>query len=247
MSALAHEVREEIAYDLVRDHFDALLLLIERPLTVAEATAKLGTPQALARMVRHGLVSVEGDAVRASARVYEELRNEDMLGWLDHFVLPALVPSVEGQGFAGLHTRYLRLDEAQIRGMRASHIDPFLAELVAASDLPASGPLYRLTTLVSGTSHVLADELEEGEQALRHVQQASLQRAEPQQRGRAVLVQYHMLADGRRYAAALQAVDKLNQSLAPLVERTPSDASYHLLVATHWRCPNPDGRNPTKQ
>ncbi len=244
MSAVAHTIREEIAYDLVRDHFDALLFLIERPLPKAEAEARLGGPHILVRMARHGLLHVEDNLVHASAKVYQELRNEDMLGFIDHFVLPALVPSVEGQGFAGLDTRYLRLDETQIRGMRASYIDPFLAELIAASELPAGDPLYRLTTVVSGTSRVVAEELDASEQALRHVQQASLQRAQTAERDRAVLVQYHMLADSRRYAAARLAIDKLNQSLAPLAGET-SGATYHLTVATHWRYPHPDTRNPT--
>ena len=233
------DVTSEVAYDLMHDHLDTILALLESPLPRAEVIGRVGSATVLERMVDHGLLTREGDALRAAADVYHQLRQEGMMSFLEHYVLPSLTAGVHGSGFAAVETRYLDLTAGAARALRRGPVQALFDRLTEVSEAPARGALARMTVIVVGTSNVVAGEVDPGDQALLHLEQAALQRATDRDRDLALLSQYVFLADNRRYLAALEAVSPLWAELDR--HRAGSvDATYHLTVASHWRCATPE-------
>jgi hypothetical protein len=235
MSVATHQVTSEVAYDLMHDHLDTILALLEGPLPKSEVQHRVGSAATVERMLRYGLLEASGVELRAVATVYQQLRQEGMMTFLEHFVLPSLTPGVDGNGMAGLETRYLSLPPPAIRGLRAGRVQHLFEALTRASELDAGGTLARMTVLVIGTSRVLADELDAGEQALQHLRAAAMQRATEADKDSAVLSQYVFLADVERFRAALRAVDDFVGSFDDERASSNVDATYHLTVASHWR------------
>jgi hypothetical protein len=244
MNALTFDVKSEVAYDLMHDHLDTILALLESPLPRAEVIGRVGSEAVLDRMLRYGLLTSEGDALRAVADVYHQLRQEGMMSFLEHYVLPSLTAGVDGNGFASIETRHLNLDANAARALRETNVQELFNRLTVVSEEPAIGALARMTVMVIGTSNVLPEQLDDGDQALHHLKQAAKQRSTENERDLAVLSQYVFLADNKRYTAALGAVDEF---LAQFESKRAGsvEATYHLTVATHWRSATPaatDGR-----
>jgi hypothetical protein len=238
MSALTFDVQSEVAYDLMHDHLDTILTLLESPLPRTEVIGRVGSEAVLDRMVRFGLLTERGEALGAVADVYHQLRQEGMMSFLEHYVLPSLTAGVDGNGFAAIETRHLSLDASAARALRAGRVQSLFDHLTRVSEQPADGPLARMTILVIGTSRVLPDPVDNGDQALCHLKEAAMQRATDGERDLAVLSQYVCLADNQRYVSALGAVDGFLAQFDH--ERAGSvEATYHLTVASHWRSATP--------
>lgn len=243
MSSLTHEVTSEVAYDLMHDHLDTILALLEGPLPRQEVAQRLGSDKVLDRMVRYGLVEANGNELHAVSTVYHKLRQESMTSFLEHYVLPSMTAGINDDGFANVGTRYLNLGPDAARALRDGRVQDLFNRLIAVSDQPSEGVLSRLTVMVVGTTHVDPEVLDDDEQALRHLKQASIQRATKEERDLAVLSQYVFLADNRRFAASLEAVDDFLNSFDSEHASSPEEASYHLTVASHWRCATPAASN----
>jgi hypothetical protein len=238
MSAIL-EVENEVAYDLMVTHLDTILALLDRPLPRQEVLARVGSPKVLDRLLRHGLIANAGGDVTAVASVYHQLRQEGMMTFLEHFVLPALTADDRNDGFATLSPRYLTIDDGTQRGLRTGRVQRLFDQLTRVSEAPARGPLCRLTVMVLGTSRVLREEVDEQEQALSHLRQAAIQRATPAEKDVALLSQYVFLADTDRLTAASAVVDRFVQSLEAERASSINEATYHLTVLTHWRSATP--------
>ena len=246
MSAIL-EITSEVAYDLFLEHEDTLLALLEHPLSREEVARRVGSARMVDRLLRSGLVAAEGCDLKAGANVYHQLRQEGMMTFLEHYVLPSLTPGI---GFATLSPRYLTIDEGTQRGLRTGRVQRLFDELTTVSEAPADGPLSRFTVMVIGTSRILREEaddtcgdsaIDDEAQALEHLRQAAVQRATAAEKDVAVLSQYFFLADTRRFSAASAVVDRFVQSLETERASSVKEATYHLTVATHWRSATPVG------
>ena len=211
MSAIL-EIDGEVAHDLVHDHLDTILALLDRPLARDEVLARVGSKQALDRLVRYGLIAEQGTDLRAKASVYHELRQEGMMSFLEHYVLPGLTRKDSGNDVSSLCTRYLTIDDATARRMRTGRVQNLFNELTAVSDEPTDSVKTRLTVMVIGTSRVVREELDDESQALCHLHEAAIQRATPAEKDLAVLSQYVFLADKSRFATASAVVHEFVQS-----------------------------------
>ncbi len=235
MTLATHQVTSEIAYDLMHEHLDTILALLQGPLPEAQVVEQLGSRRTLERLVRHGLVTGDGGELRAVASVYHQMRQEGMLSFLEHYVLPDLTAGIDGDGLAEVQTCYLRLTPAAMTALRGGRVQRLFDALTRISDQPARGALARATTMVFGTSRVSAEPLEPGEQALTHLRHAASQRATPAERDLAVLSQYVFLADHDRLLLARSAIADFVASFASESASSNQEANYHLTVASHWR------------
>lgn len=240
-----HEVTSEVAYDILQDHMETILALLDRPLTRHELVGRLGSEAVLDRMIRQGLVARDGDTFHAVASVYHQLRQEGMISFLERYVLPGITASIgEDTGFAALRNLYLKLTGAQMSGLRQGSVQGLVHQLAEITDRPTIGVVSKLTVLVVGTSRVIADTFhdgdDDGERALRHLQNAAIQRSTPEERVLAVLTQVEGLVDNARYAAAVRAIESFTGGFAEQSASSPETATYHLTVASHWRCATTD-------
>lgn len=227
----------EVGYDLLHEHFDVMLALLDTPLPRAQVNRMLGCPQALERLQRHGLVRCENDRVHAVAPAFHQLRQENMLTFLEHYVLPTVVANLDNNNADGaparLETAYLDCPVEEVPALRTQQVLGFFNELSRISDLPASGSRHRLTVLVYGTTRVVRDPLTRTEQALKHLQNAASQRAREDEKDQAILIECVFLADQARHAAAQAALGTFLDRLQPH-RVDPHNATLHLSVATHW-------------
>jgi hypothetical protein len=231
----ALEVSSEMAYDLVQDHLDTLLALLDGPLPRAEVVSQLGTSVALDRLLAHGLIAAEGEQLRAVASVYHQLRQEGMMSFLSRYVLPGLRATLDPgeRRSSTLAVRPLELAREEMVALRQGPVQQLFEELTAISEQAVQGSVARLSVLVVGTSHVAPEVMPAPESALTHLRQASIQRATPAERECALLSQVDFLADKRREAAARAALERFVASFAGR-DASPASASYHLTVASHW-------------
>lgn len=236
----------EVFYDLLREHLETILALIDGPRARAEVSRRVGGDKALDRLVRHGLLTVEGEHVRAAHAVYEQARQEGMMSFLESYVLPSLTATLDGEQPATLDTRFLAVTPSRIPALRAAALHELLPTLAGIADEPLCGEASHLSVLVIGTSRVDADvHGDAGEEALTHLKHASLQRATPAERELAAVSQFHCMADEARRAKCLAAVQDFWRRLAGEVAPSPAEASYHLTIATHWRRATPaDAMDP---
>ena len=165
-AAPSHTVVEsELAYDLLQDHTELVLALLERPMPTGEVIEMLGSETPLKRLLKHGLVSQEGNTIYAVAEAYTQLRQEGMVTFLERYILPSLSAGlsvesdVDAGGIANVWSVPLKLSEKDLETVRADNIDDFFNELLQASDLPAQGMLSRLSVLVIGTSKEIDTDL----------------------------------------------------------------------------------------
>jgi len=185
------------------------------------------------------LVVAEGDTFSVVSNRLHQVRQEGMVTFLERYLLPALSASTHEQndssGFATLSNRLLRLDVDTARGLRQGPVQRLFEELSDIVEGEAQGVVSRLSLLVVGTSRVVGEPLESADAALRHLQQASLQRVDAAERELAVVSQIDFLADNKRYAAAIDALDRFAAQFDSLAAENPHEASYHLTVASHWQ------------
>lgn len=242
-AAPSHTVVEsELAYDLLQDHTELVLALLERPMPTGEVIEMLGSETPLKRLLKHGLVSQEGNTIYAVAEAYTQLRQEGMVTFLERYILPSLSAGlsvesdVDAGGIANVWSVPLKLSEKDLETVRADNIDDFFNELLQASDLPAQGMLSRLSVLVIGTSKEIDADLAKEDAILKQLKCASIQRSMADEKHLAILSQFDCLADSTRFEAARDVVQKLVDKVDVQKAATASEANYHLTVATHWRC-----------
>ena len=242
-AAPSHTVVEsELAYDLLQDHTELVLALLERPMPKGEVIEMLGSEIPLKRLLKHGLVSQEGHTIYAVAEAYTQLRQEGMVTFLERYILPSLSAGlsvesdVDAGGIANVWSVPLKLSEKDLDTVRPDNIDDFFNELLKASDLPAQGTLSRLSVLVIGTSKEIDADLSKEDAILKQLKCASIQRSIADEKHLAILSQFDCLADSTRFEAARDVVQQLVNKVDVSKASTHSEANYHLTVATHWRC-----------
>lgn len=243
MSTGHYEVTSEVAYDLMQDHMDVMLELLNGPKPQAEIARRLGSDATLQRMLRHGLIGADGTTAWAVAEVYHQLRQEGMLSFLERYVLPALTASMQydvqlGDTLTTLQMDYLKVPNAQ-GCLRHGPVQRFIERIAEISDLPAQGPVYRLTVLVVGTSRVDPRNLPLEKAVLEHVRSAAIQRTSSTEKDHAVLSQIDCLADRTRHDAILTVISDFSKLFSSYKISDPSTANYHLTVASHWRQSDP--------
>lgn len=246
-----HEVTSEIAYDLLQDHMETLLSLLDRPMDRGELVERLGSEKTLARMMRQGLVETDmlGETCHAVSSIYHQMRQEGMVTFLERYVLPAMTASIgaadagDENGFATLQNLYLRLQPDEMTALRQGAVQDLVNSLAEITDRPATGIPSRLIVLLVGTSRLLPGEApyvydNDSDRALRHLQLASVQRATPAEKELALLTQVAGLADPSRYGAAIDSLDRFISRFADKRASSSEEATYHLTVASHWRGAN---------
>ncbi len=235
-------VESEMAYDLLQDHTELVLELLEKPMTREDVVEKLGKEKTLERLLKHGLVTADGNTIHAVAEAYLQARQEGMISFLERYILPALSAGLatqtgsESDGLAQVWTHALAMPEQALASIRGDFMNDFFDNLLQASDLPAKGHLSRLSVLIIGTSRPLSGPLTSEDAILEQLKLASLQRADEQERNFAILSQFDCLADTGRFEAAREVVNTLSNSVEERTAPTLEEANYHLTVAIHWRC-----------
>ncbi len=244
-----HEVTSEVAYDLLQDHLETILALLDRPLTRDELLDRIGSEAVLARLLRQGLITEEGNSFHAVASIYSQMRQEGMISFLERYILPSLAASIgEDAGFAALENLQLDLTPEQMAGLRDGQVQGLINELADITDRPANGVVSKLTVLVVGTSRLLPSAehatLDDGDRALRMLKNACLQRSTPEERELALLTQVDGLVDNDRYAAATDSLRDFTRRIAEQSASSAEAATYHLTVASHWRSATADEQRP---
>ena len=231
----AFHATSEIAYDLLREHYSVLLMLLAQPYREEEIIARLGSATALERLVRHGLVVRDGGYVRAVAERYELDRQENMMTFLEQYVMAELIAGVDGSTNATLESFYLRAPPNELDRMYARHVEPFFNRLAEISEGPSGGASEQFTAVVIGTSAIPKPEeapQHKNERALYYLKLASLQRANPDMREQAMLSQLDGLMDEARALLCVYAATTFIEGFAAEQRDDPSQANYHFTVAT---------------
>ena len=84
-------VKSEIAYDLIQDHLDVLLKVLEAPLSRESATELFGDEVTLARFVKHGLLKYDDNGlITGTTEGIRQSRREGMMTFLERYIVPAL-------------------------------------------------------------------------------------------------------------------------------------------------------------
>ena len=248
MMTSQHEISSEMAYDLLQDHMDTVLSLLNQPLSKEEVIAQVGSEATVDRLLRHGLITIEGNTVHAVAGLYHQLRQEGMMSFLERYVLPSINANVvegEESGIGILTNLFLELPANVMQGLRKGPVETLINQLSEISDRPSDGSVHRLTVLVVGTSLPTEEDLfrvGDDTVALENLRCTALQRANPAEKDQAIMIQFDCLADKGRYFAATEAAESFLNELRPYEAITaPGSAAvtnYRLTVATHWQCFN---------
>ena len=207
-----------------------------------DVVEKLGQEKTLERLLKHGLVTTENNTIHAVAEAYLQARQEGMVSFLERYILPALSAGLATQtgadtdGLAQVWSHALKMPANTLASIRGDFMNDFFDNLLQASDLPAKGPLSRLSVLIIGTSRPLSGPLNSEDAILEQLKLASLQRAVPEERDFAILSQFDCLADTDRFEAAREVITSLSKSVDGRTAPAAEEANYHLTVAIHWRC-----------
>ncbi|MEL6340103.1 MAG: hypothetical protein AAFV36_00310 [Myxococcota bacterium] len=231
MSTPQH-VNNEIAYDLLQDHLELILTMIERPMSRDELIRRVGSPRVASRLVDYGLVRATNQGMQASSSTFQQVRQEGMVAFLERYVLPSLASDPTGETTL-LVNRYLTLGSQRRLSMLRGPVQTFFEHLSEATDAPLQGESARLSVLVVGSSRVHADVAPE-ERSLCHLSSASELRAVAATRDQAVVSQFDCLADLNRAANCRRLIDGFVSSF-DASESEAGRADYHLTVASHWR------------
>ncbi|MEM6532364.1 MAG: hypothetical protein AAF654_07060 [Myxococcota bacterium] len=226
----AHAVENEVAYDLLQDHLELILTLIDSPLPRSEVERRAGSTKTVDRLLRYGLIRAQEGCMEAVASTYSQVRQDGMVSFLERYVLPSLAAGPHAE----LRNLPLFLEDSEQRELLPGPVQQLFEECSAAADLPLNQNGARLSVLVVGTDEVQSDELDPGESALRHLRNASKKRAAAATRDRAVVSQFDCIADLGRCTAVEAAVGRFIDEL-PVV--SASEGNYQLTVASHWRGP----------
>jgi len=233
-SGSTHQITSEIAYDLMQDHMDTILTLLDKPLEREAVLERVGT-KVVDRLLKHGLIVEQAGSLHAVSDIYHQLRQEGMMTFLERYVLPGLTAGAQDDGFAQLENRHLTLTPEAMRQLRAGRVQTLFARIAEISDQPAVGVVSRLSILVVGTSHMVSEDMDASDRAMRYLQHASLQRADASHRDIAILSQLDMLADSARYGATLTAMNEFFEDFSGEHTDSLDEANYHLTIASHWR------------
>lgn len=238
MTDLGHSVTHEVAYDLLQEHLDTMLALLDRPLPRTELLQRVGSEAVLQRLQKYGLVTDDAGTCRAAASSLHQLRQEGMVSFLERYILPSLAASASDDGATSLINLPLALATADVPKLDTA-IRGMLHDLVDISEQPTTSVTYRLSVLVIGTSRIIPEALSPSDAALQHLREASLQRTVAAESKLAKLFQFDALADATRYLAS---EDRLARFVGDLQAQTTTieRARYHLTLASHWRCASAD-------
>ncbi len=231
MSTPQH-VSNEIAYDLLQDHLELILNMIERPMSRDELIRRVGSSRVASRLEDCGLIRATNEGMQAASSTFQQVRQEGMVAFLERYVLPSLASDPAGEATL-LVNRYLMLGSQRRLSMLRGPVQTFFERLSEATDEPLQGGSARMSILVVGSSRVHAD-VAPDERSLRHLRSASELRAAMATRDQAVVSQFDCLADLNRASNCRRLIDQFLSSF-DATEIEPDRADYHLTVASHWR------------
>lgn len=234
MSAPLARVENEIAYDLLQDHLELILRLIESPLSRDEVVHYAGSEKSVERLERYGLIRATSRGMEAVSSTYQQMRQDGMVSFLERYVLPSLTVRAHASRTTDLLNHYLFLSDRERDEMLRGPVQSFFEELSELSDAPMSGEPARLSVLVVGANQVQDHELDLGDAALLHLRTASMLRAASATRDHAVVSQFDCMADLGRFDAISASMHRFMDRFSPQTSAA-NEATYQLIVASHWR------------
>lgn len=218
MSTRVTEVRTETAYDALQDELQLFTCIQASSGKLEAIAASLGETdlpsvrRRIDRLIRAGLVRVEGDRYLPMGQLVRALRQDAMVSSLTRLVLPALSTMVAtGEGL--LYQLDLDLDPDAQRELRHGLVQELLERIDGLSLEPEERKKPYIC-LVIGTSDVPPPG-EAEERAIETVRRAARQRATPSMAERAMLLQYDCFLGPEAAAKAEALVRGARDALLP--------------------------------
>ena len=240
-------VDSEIVYDLIQDHLDVLLSLLEGPKSREATIELLGSENTLNRFIRHGLLSCSDDGeIQATTEGIRQSRQEGMMTFLERYILPALSSGLDAQAnqdinvIAKVWSRSFQLPLGLIERCREDYVQPLLEKLLEISNQPSTGEASRMSLMViASTQGPLRLENEEVD-LLQLAKAASLQRSKAEERARAILTQLDAIMDPQRLEKSIETIEswlsRVDKEFAP-GQKEAVQEPYCIALAVHWRRP----------
>ena len=240
-------VDSEIVYDLIQDHLDVLLTLLEGPKPRQATVELLGGEATLNRFIKHGLLSTcEDGRIQATTEGIRQSRQEGMMSFLERYIVPALASGLDAQAtddinvIAKVWSRTFCLPVKVIESCREELVQPLLEDLLAISNLPSTGESSRMSLMViastTGPESVVDTEID----LLQLAKSASLQRSNPESRARAILTQLDAIMDPQRLEKSIETIEswlaRVDKEFTPRQKETKQEP-YCIALAVHWRRP----------
>jgi hypothetical protein len=240
-------VDSEIVYDLIQDHLDVLLKLLDGPKPRETAIELLGGEGTLNRFIKHGLLAAcENGDIQATTEGIRQSRQEGMMSFLERFIIPDLASGLDAQAtedinvIAKVWSRSFKLPLAAIERCREELVQPLLEDLLAISNLPSTGDASRMSLMViASTDGPVA--LEDNDvDLLQLAKSASLQRSTPSSRDRAILTQLDAIMDPQRLEKSIETIEswlsRVDKEFEPR-QKEAEQEPYCIALAVHWRRP----------
>ena len=240
-------VESEIAYDLIQDHLDVLLKVLEAPLSRESATELFGDEVTLARFVKHGLLKYDDNGqITGTTEGIRQSRREGMMTFLERYIVPALASGLGAQEHEDINSitkvweRQLHLPVSVIERVRESDVQPLLEKLLEISNQPGSGETARMSCMVIASTNGPEDHDSNDIDLMQLAKSASLQRSQPQHQARAILTQLDAIMDPQRLEKSLETIESWLAQLDKKFERVEKEAlqePYCIALVVHWRRP----------
>ena len=246
-------IDSEVVYDLIQDHLDVLLTLLEGPKSREAAVELLGGEATLRRFISHGLLKCNDNGdVLATSEGIRQSRQEGMMSFLERYIVPALASGLDPQATEDINliakawNRQLSLPLEIIEGFREHEIQPLLEELLDISNQPSTGEAARMSLMVIASTEGSSDVENDDIDLLQLAKSASLQRSKSGLRDRAILTQLDAIMDPQRLEKSIETietwlsrVDKKVGASQKVTEQEP----YCIALAVHWRRPQTVAEN----
>ena len=240
-------VDSEIVYDLIQDHLDVLLGLLEAPKSRQATIELLGSEATLNRFIKHGLLSsCEDGSVQATTEGIRQSRQEGMMSFLERYIVPALASGLDAQAtedinvIAKVWNRSFSLPIELIEDCRETLVQPLLEELLEISNLPSTGESSRMSLMVIASTDSSVETVDSEVDLLQLAKAASLQRSNPDSRARAILTQLDAIMDPQRLEKSIETIESWLSRVDKEFEPRQKDSKqepYCIALAVHWRRP----------
>ncbi|MEC8049346.1 MAG: hypothetical protein VX210_01040 [Myxococcota bacterium] len=246
-------IDSEVVYDLIQDHLDVLLTLLEGPKSRETTVQLLGDEATLGRFIKHGLLKCNDDGtVLATSEGIRQSRQEGMMSFLERYIVPALASGLDPQATEDINliakawNRQLRLPINVIEGFREHEVQPLLEELLEISNQPSSGEAARMSLMVIASTEGASDVQNEDIDLLQLAKSASLQRSKAGVRDRAILTQLDAIMDPQRLEKSIETIDSWLSRVDKKFGESQKEAEqepYCIALAVHWRRPQTVAEN----
>lgn len=240
-------VDSEIVYDLIQDHLDVLLKLLEGPKSRNAAIELLGSESTLNRFIKHGLlVACDNGDIQATSEGIRQSRQEGMMSFLERFIIPDLASGLDAQAsedinvIAKVWNRTFTLPLEVVERFREERVQPLLEDLLAISNLPSTGDSARMSLMVIASTESPNDLGDSDLDLLQLAKSASLQRSNSTSRDRAILTQLDAIMDPQRLEKSIETIQswlsRVDKEFEPR-QKEAEQEPYCIALAVHWRRP----------